>query len=237
MAVVPILSSALGISACSLIVAVANTALFRPLPVANGAGLMSISAQNLKTGEIGTAISYPDYREVSAARSLENVAAYFPMMPAAISTDGTEARRYWGTIATANYFDVAQPGFSLGRGFDASRDDRPGSPPVIVLSHHLWLSRFGGDPGAIGRAIVVNGRNTTVVGVAKPGFRGTDVAMVSDFWIPLSMRDAVVSMLPASQLDVFADRNANWLFGVGRLAAGATREQADAEVKVIARRL
>jgi putative ABC transport system permease protein len=236
-AVVPILSSALGISACSLIVAVANMALFRPLPVANGAGLMSISAQNLKTGEIGSAISYPDYRELSAARSLEKMAAYFPMMPAAISANGTEPRRYWGTIATANYFDAVKPGFSLGRGFEPSRDDRPGSPPVIVLSHHLWFSRFGGDPGAIGRAIIVNGRNTTVVGIARPGFWGTDVAMVSDFWLPMSMRDAVVSMLPANQLDVFADRNANWLFGVGRLARGVTREHADAEVKVIARRL
>ncbi len=60
-AIVPVLSSALGISACSLVVGIANVALFRPLPVEiPWAAPMSISAQNLRTGEAGGAMSYPD---------------------------------------------------------------------------------------------------------------------------------------------------------------------------------
>jgi putative ABC transport system permease protein len=74
-AIVPVLSSALGISACSLVVGIANVALFRPLPVENSAALMSIGAQNLKTGEAGSAMSYPDYRDLTKARSLTGVAA------------------------------------------------------------------------------------------------------------------------------------------------------------------
>jgi predicted permease len=236
-AIVPVLSSALGISACSLVVGIANVALFRPLPVADGARLMSISAKDLKTGEIGSAMSFPDYRDLTGTRSSENVAAYFPMVPVAISQDGTEARRYWGTIATANYFDVVRPGLALGRGFQSSRDDVPGSPAVVVLSHHLWQSRFGGDPGILGRDIVMNGRRVTVVGVAKAAFRGTDVAMVSDYWIPLSMRDIAIPMLPAGKVDIFGDRDAKWLFVAGRLPTGGSQEAAAAEVRVIAERL
>ena len=236
-AIVPVVSSALGISACSLIVGIANVALFRPLPVFDSSHLMSISAQNVRTSEIGSAMSYPDYRDLTAARSFENIAAYFPMTPAALSFDGTDARRYWGTVATANYFDVIRPGFALGRGFDPARDDKPGSPPVIVLSHPLWQSRFGADPALLGRTVIMNGRNVTVVGVTRPGFRGTEVAMVSDFWIPFSMRDVVLPLLPANKLDVFADRDAKWLFVAGRLAQNTSREQAESEAKVIADRL
>jgi hypothetical protein len=61
--------------------------------------------------------------------------------------------------------------------------------------------------------------------------------MISDFWVPLSMRDMATSMLPANQLDVFTDRDAKWLFVVGRLPVGGGRGQADAEAKVIAQRL
>ena len=125
-AIVPVLSSSLAISACSLIVGIANVALFRPLPVADSSRLMSIDAQNLKTGDVGSAMSYPDYLDLTTVRSFENSAAYFPMTPAALSFDGTEPRRCWGTIATANYFDVVRPGFALGRGFDRARDDTPG---------------------------------------------------------------------------------------------------------------
>ena len=236
-AIVPILSSAMGISACSLIVGVANVALFRPLPVAEGSGLMSITAQNVKTGEIGTAAAYPDYRDLTAARSFSSVAAYFPMAPAAISTESGEPHRYWGTIASANYFDTVRPSFLLGRGFDPSRDDVPGAPPVVVLSHHLWAAQFASDGGLIGREITMNRRRVTVIGVTSPGFRGTDVAMVSEFWIPLSMRGMLTSALPMDKTDFFADRDAKWLFVLGRLAKGSGREQASAELSAIARRL
>lgn len=237
LAAIPTLSTATGIGACSLIFAVANFALFRPLPVASGPALMSITGGNAKSGEVGNSISYPDFLDIRKARSFQNVAAYFPMMPAAISLNGSEPRRYWGTIASANYFDVVRCGLSLGRGFNAELDDTPGAPPVIVISHRLWTLRFGADPGVLGRTIVLNNRSLTVIGVAPPNFLGTDVALVSDFWIPFSLRDIVTPVLPASNLDNFADRDAQWLFALARLREGATTQQAAAELRVMARRL
>lgn len=236
-AIVPVLSSGLGIAACSLIVALANVALFRPLPVEDSVRLMSIAAQDVKTGETGGAISYPDYRDIAGARSFQDTTAYFPMVPVSLGREGAEARRQWGTLATASYFDVVRPGWFLGRGFDPARDNAPGAAPVIVLSYDLWQSRFGGDPGLVGRRILVNGLPTTVIGVTRRGFRGTEVAMVSDFWLPWSMRGLVTSLLPQAKLDIFSDRDAKWLFVAGRLGPNVDRARADAEMQVLARGL
>lgn len=159
LAAIPMLSTAVGIGACSLIFAVANFALCRPLPVASGSTLMSITGGNAKTGEAGNAISYPDFLDIGKSQSFLNTAAYFPMMPAALSFNGGEPRRYWGTIASASYFDV-------------------------VISHRLWISLFGADPGILNRTIVLNNHRVTVIGVAPSRFLGTEVGLVSDFWIP-----------------------------------------------------
>jgi predicted permease len=237
LAAIPMLSTAVGIGACSLIFAVANFALFRPLPVASGSTLMSITGGNAKTGEAGNAISYPDFLDISKSQSFLNTAAYFPMMPAALSFNGGEPRRYWGTIASANYFDVVRCGLSLGRGFNPDLDDTPGAPPVVVISHRLWASLFGADPGILNRTIVLNNHRLTVIGVAPPRFVGTEVGLASDFWIPFSLRDLVTPVLPASNLDNFADRDAQWLFGLGRLREGTTTEQGASELEVIAQRL
>jgi len=130
---------------------------------------------------------------------------------AAIAVNASEPRRYWGTIASANYFDVVSCGLSLGRGFDAELDDTPGAAPVVVIGHRLWIALFSADPGVLGRTIRLNNRSLTVIGVAPAHFVGTDVGLASDFWIPFSLRDLVNPVLPPSQLDNFADRDAQWL--------------------------
>jgi len=236
-AVIATLSTAVGIGACSLIFAVANFALFRPLPVPAPASLLSITGANARTGEAGNAISYPDFLDLAQASALRDSAAYFPMAPAAIALDGGQPRRYWGTIASANYFDVLGSGFFLGRGFNPAVDNSPGAPPVVILSHRLWTSYFGADRAIVGRAIRLNDRRVTVVGVASPGFLGTDVGLASDFWIPFSLRDLAAQLLPVSKLDLFADRNAQWLFVLGRLRRDITARQCAAQIATIAQRL
>ena len=85
-------------------------------------------------------MSYPDYRDLTPARSLAGVAAYFPMLPGALSQPGAEARRYWGTIASANYFDVLGVRPQLGRLFGPEVDR--GAAPQAILSDAFWASRF-----------------------------------------------------------------------------------------------
>lgn len=93
-----------------------------------------------------------------------------------------------GELVTGNYFDVLQVEPRLGRGFLPEEDATPGTHPVVVLSHRLWQSDFGSDPGIVGSEIRLNGRPYTVVGVAPPEFEGEVVPGIgTDLWVPLRM--------------------------------------------------
>lgn len=222
-------SSALGIGACSAIFAIFNVAVFRPLPAAEPGRLMSISEVDRRTGEAGNSLSYPDFQDLRASRSFEGIAAVDSRFPASVGLDG-DFERMWGALVTANYFSVTRPAFALGRGFDANRDDTPGEARVVVLTHRLWQSRFGGDPGILGRSIAINDRPARVVGVTKAGFTGTEAGIVSDFWIPFSMLDEIESRMGP----ITKNRRRHWLSAVGRLRSGVDARAARAELDVIA---
>ena len=228
-------SSALGIGACSVIFAILNFALFTILPVDEPGRLVRVSESDRRTGEIGSELSYPDFRDLRQARSFEDIAAADPRLPASIGSHG-DPQRYWGALVTANYFAVVKPRFALGRGFDATRDDTPGEPPVVVLSHALWNGSFGGDPTIVGRSIEVNKRRAMVIGVTAPGFRGTDVGIVPEFWIPFSMIDEH-RVFAGIVGRVMENRQRYWLSVVARLRPGADVHAAQSELDVIARRL
>jgi putative ABC transport system permease protein len=228
------LSAALGIGACSLIFGIANYALFRPLPVDDPSRLISISGMNLRRGKVGGSISYPDFEDLRQARSFQGMTAFFQFMPATISSNG-EPRRYWGSVATANYFQVVRPPFVIGGGFDPERDDRKGAPAVVVLSYQLWRSRFGSDRTVVGRNIELNGRKATVLGVTGPGFQGTEAMFFSDFWIPFSMLDSLAQAGMGG--DRLHDRGGQWLMAAGRLRDGFSEKTAAAEIEGIGRRL
>ncbi len=225
-------SSALGIGLCAVMFAILNVAIFRPLPVDQPGGLMSVSQSDRRTGDVGNELSYPDFLDLRGVRSFEGIAAYNPLLPVSMGGRG-DPERHWGSLATANYFAVVKPGFAAGRGFDARRDDTPGEPPVVVLSHDLWFRRFAGDREIVGRTISINNRAATVVGVTAAGFRGTDVGFVPEFWIPFSMIDVDrVHSGPARE-----NRQRYWLRAVARLRPGVDVTAAGAELDIVARRV
>jgi predicted permease len=225
-------SSALGIGACSAIFAIVNFALLQRLPVGEPERLLSLSERNVRTGDVGNQLSYPDFRDLRRARSFEGIAAADPLFSASLGLLG-DPQRHWGALVTANYFEVVRPGFAAGRGFDVNRDDTPGEPRVVVLSHHLWETRFQKNPGIVGRTLTMNGRPATVIGVTGAGFRGTEVAIVSEFWIPFSMIDE----LELRRGRVSENRRRHWLLGIARLRPGVDVQAARAELDVIAHTL
>jgi predicted permease len=228
------LSAALGIGACSMLFGLANHALNHPLPVDDAARLVSISGKNVRRGKAGVSISYPDFEDLRQARSLQGLTAFFQFMPATIASNG-EPQRYWGSVVTANYFDIVRPAFVVGRGFDADRDDRTGEIPKVVLSHGLWRSRFGSDREIVGRSIELNGQKVTVTGVTGPGFQGTEVMIYSDFWLPLSMLNSVSAGGKGDER--LGDRGSQWLMATGRLRDGVSERTAAAEIETIGARL
>ena len=122
---------------------------------------------------------------------------------------------------TASGFAVARTWPLFGR-YLLPDDDREGAPPVIVLSHQAWQSRFGSDPQIVGCTVQVSGVHHTVVGVMPEGFK---FPVTHLFWIPLRERPLKYERLQGPALSVF-----------GRLAPGATMESAQAELTIINQR-
>jgi len=229
-AAVATLSAALGIGACVTVFSLVNLAVFRPLPVAEPARLLTLSG--VKKGSPGGSMSYPEVRDIAARmRSFDGVACFAPFVSAGVRASGS-ARRHWGFLVSGNYFDVTRSAFALGRGFTPGEDDTPGAPARIVLAHALWRSRFDSDPSIVGRVIHVNKRAMTVVGVTAPAFRGTEVGVAPDFFLPLAQ---------ISELDPTVDNRgrltaygSQWLTGLARLRPGLDPRQAQAELKGVA---
>ena len=116
-----------------------------------------------------------------------------------------------------------------GRTFGPEDDRAPGANAVLVLSHSYWQRRFGGDPTLIGRSLTVEGRRYLVVGIAAPGFIGTEVGHGIDLWVPISMQaDFMPELLARSEM--------RWLFLIGRLKPGVALATAQAEVNLTLRR-
>ena len=221
-----LMTLALGIGANSTIFSMVSRFALYSAPVGNPATLMALHTTH--DGECCNHFSWPllaDLRE--QAHSFSGVAAYYELLPASIGGRG-EPERLWGQAATANFFDVAQLPMTLGRGF-ASNEERA---PVVVIGERLWRRRFGADPAVLGRAILLSGQPFTVVGVAPPGFRGVDLILDAEFWVPLHQVD---QLLPKTSN--YESRDYHWLVPIGRLKDGVTPAQAAAELDLIARRL
>jgi putative ABC transport system permease protein len=219
---VAVLCMGLGIGVCATLFASANPWLFRPLPYAQPERLMALRETLPHAGEgIRTEnLSPPDYRDwTTRSRTFEAFGA-FERIESNLSTD-EQPERVPGAQITASLFPMLGKEPVLGRGLTGD-EDRPGGPPVAVLGHGLWQRLFGGDPGAIGRTLKLDGIPHTVVGVMPPGFAFPEYAEV---WTPLRLG-------PGSQ-----DRGVHRLDVLARLGAGVTLEQARADLRRIAAEL
>jgi predicted permease len=178
-------------------------------------GYRSISYQNLR-----------DWRE--GVRSFEGITAQ-ALGEMSLRTTGP-AQRAWAVLAPANYFDVLHVRAALGRTFRPEEETQ--AAPVAVISHDLWQRTFAGDSGAVGRHIMLNGRDFTIIGVAAPQFGGAVVALGCDLWVPVTLLDIL-----SQEGGVLASRGANYFEGVARLKPGVTIEQARQEINAVHRRL
>jgi predicted permease len=223
---VAVVTLALGIGVNTVVFSMVNAFLLRPLPLVEDPSRLVV----LFTGgdrSFGVS-SYMDYLDfVERNRTLEGFAAYKPRLADLTQDDRTE--RVQAMMVTANYFDVLGVRPRLGRFFTAADDDEPGAETVAVLGHDLWQTGFGGDAGVLGRPVRLNGLAFTVIGVAPPGFRGTDLASRPQVFVPMMMQP---HLMPASGM-LLDQRGWGGILTVGRLANGVSLEQARDDVAVI----
>lgn len=222
-----VVSIGLGIAANATIFSMVSRFVLKPAPVGEPATLMS-----LHTTHDGDAccnsFSWPVFNDVKQqAQSFSGIAAFYELLPASISGKG-ESERVWGQSTTANFFDVAQIGMTMGRGFRSDEEHAP----VVVLGYRLWQRQFGGDAQILGKSVTLSGHPYTVVGVAPPAFRGLDLVLNCEFWVPLGQLDEL-----APHNSNYTSRDYHWLQAIGRIKPEVAQTQLAAEFKGIAQRL
>jgi predicted permease len=212
-AAVAVLTLALSIGANTAIFSLADAVLVRALPVHNPRDLVLLR-QLGPTGNIfpftaGAAVGLAASRDV-----LSGLAAFRPIQNTPVSVNG-ESELALAQLVSGNYHAVLGINTVLGR-----RLTEQDSEPVAVLSHRYWQRRFASDPNVVGRLLEMQGRSFTIVGVTPPEFFGTQPGRYIDVTAPLA---AQTTKMPP---------NARWLYLVGRLAPGVSREQAQAALRV-----
>jgi putative ABC transport system permease protein len=216
---VAVLTLALGVGATTAVFTLVDSVLLRALPYPASERILSVQHE-AQGGEMQMPISpglYLLYAE--HARSLSAIALHTPSVMN--FTGEGEAERVTGRAVTASLHDVLGVTPRLGRPLIPA-DNEPGAEPVVLLSHGLWQSRFGGDPEAVGRTVVMDGMSREIVGVMPRGFAFPDDE--AQFWVPQTMNPGASPVAFLSQ-------------GVARMAPGATLERVHGELEGIIARM
>lgn len=230
-----IASLALGIGANTLIFTFLNALFFKSLPVTEPDRLVALYSLDLEKRDL-VPLSYPDFEDLrrETGRVFSGLAVS-RNIPVAMSGDGGEPAQLQGQIVSGSYFEVLGIRPAAGRFFLRDEDATPGTHPVAVLSHNLWQSRFGSDPGAVNRTVRLNGLSFTVVGIAPPQFKGLSILdMPPDLWVPAAMHR---QLLKGPLADAVDRRGALVFSGVARLAPGASLDQARSLLSTLGLRL
>ncbi len=220
-AAVAVLTLALGIGANTAIFSALNTLLLRPLPVENAERLTFIVSLREGFDPFGTSfLEYTAYRDRSHSFASTGLAAERSFN---LIQQG-EPERVQGAAILPGYLSTLGVHPMIGRSF-TPEENNPGGPAVALMGYGLWKRRFGSDPHVIGRSLNLDGRSTTVIGILPATFDLPDAAGV---WIPLQTN---LDGLP------LAERAKHAYEMVARLKPGASLQQADADLKGIAREL
>ncbi len=228
---IAVVTLAIGIGANTAVFSIVNAMLFRARPVSRPEQLVELYVGDAANPYHNAA--YQDYQLFRAQKEIfADLAAYQVNQ---FKLGGAEdVEQIWGETVTGNYFQVLGVDPIRGRAFSPEEDQTPGTHPVAIISQSLWQRRFAGNPAVIGQRITLNQQSLTVIGVAPPQYTGMIRGLAIDVWVPVMM---IPQLDPEAGMSRLNSRGSQWLFQVGRLANGATLEQARARFEVISRQL
>jgi predicted permease len=217
-----IVTLALGIGANAVVFSVLNALILKPVNVPNAQNLYQV--QRFQSGPSQSYLDYLDLRDRN--RTFESMALIHIQGPMGVDSGGN-ASTAWSYMVSGNYFDTLGIQPYMGRFFHGSDEKGINSAPYVVLSYAYWLSRFDGDRGVVGRMVDINKHPLTVIGVAPPAFRGTELFFAPAFWIPI-VEEPVVQGYNSLQ---YRGNHSPWV--LGRLKPGVTPEQATADLNTL----
>src|SRR5580700_1499583 len=224
-AVTAVLTLALGIGANAVVFSVLNALILRPLNVPHPQDLFMVQRMFGKLPSPSQ--SYPDYLDLrDRNRTFDSLFTYNIMGPVGLDT-GENPTTAWPYLASGNYFDALGIRPYIGRFYHAADEHGMNSAPYVVLSYDYWHSHFNDDRGVVGRMVQINKHPFTIIGVAPPGFRGTELFFAPSLWIPI-----------VEQPTLQGEDNLKWrgnhsAFVVGRMRPGVTPAQALSDLNAI----
>jgi predicted permease len=236
---VVIVMLALGIGATTAMFSLYHQILLRPLPVPEPERLVNLAAPGPKPGgglqDVGLGnreaqFTYPMFRDLEKAQTgFTGIAASVDYLANLSFEDRPVSGRFY--MVSGNYFDVLSLRPALGRFIGPADEPQVGEAAVAVLSYEFWQRTFGGDAAVIGKTLTVNGTQLEVVGVAPEGFRGTNIGVRTDVFVPLTLAPKVMSGLLGPQM--FEARQGYWIYLFGRLKPGVSLESAAAQLNSV----
>jgi predicted permease len=219
-AVTAILTLALGIGANAVVFSVLNAVVLRPVNVPHAQNLYMVQRFQYPSQ------SYPDYLDLrDRNRTFESLVTFNIVGPVGVDTGGNPSTA-WPYTASGNYFDALGIQTYLGRFFHAADEHGMNSAPYVVLSYAFWHSHFHDDAGVVGRTVQINKHQFTIIGVAPPAFRGTELFFAPAMWIPMVEQPTIGG-------NNALNRGNHSGFVVGRLKPGVTAVQAAADLNSI----
>ena len=237
---------ALGIGACTSIFSVVNAVLLRPLPYSDAQRLVTVWGELRNRNVRDWPFSPPDYRDLrqQSTELFEDMAGFIPAGRTPISDTGAEPEQIRVGGATPNFFRVLGARVQLGRDFiddDATPEAQPPNqgppalgaaapprlPAIAIISHSLWMRRYGGDPNVIDKDVDLGGGRAHIVGVLAPDFEV--------LFPPRANVERLTDMWTAARFNFETANRNNVAFRViGRLKPGVTVQQAQTLVDRVA---
>jgi predicted permease len=229
-ALTAVFTLALAIGANAIVFSVLNALVLRPLNVPRPENLFMLERNY--GSETTPSESYPDYLDLrDRNRSFDSLVLYDIMGGVGLDAGHGNPSVVWPYMISGNYFDALGIQPYLGRFIHASEEHGPNSVPEIVLSYALWHSHFNGDPAAVGRTVQINKHPYTIIGVAPPDFRGTELFFAPDFWAP------IVDAHQIADWDSLEERGNHNAWAIGHLKPGVTPAAATSDLNTIANSL
>ncbi|MGA9463465.1 MAG: ABC transporter permease [Terracidiphilus sp.] len=216
-----IVTLALGIGANAVVFSVLNALILRPVNVPHAQNLYMVQRS------VSPSQAYPDYLDLrDRNRTFENLVTFMIIGPVGVNTGGNPSTA-WPYLTSGNYFDALEIQPYLGRFFHASDEKGNNSAPYVVLSYPYWRGHFLGDPRVVGQKVEINKHSFTILGVAPPAFRGTELFFAPAMWIPIIEQPTVMGF------NMLESRGNHSPMIVGRLRPGVTPAQATADLNAI----
>jgi putative ABC transport system permease protein len=216
---------ALGIGANTAIFSVVNAVLLKPLPYPNADRLVAVAENSLESPDIS--VAYPDYLDWREQNTVfEEMSARMPT--GGVINGGNEPERVIGRLVTPSFFATLGVQPMLGRAFSEA-ENKPGTPPVMVISHGLWQRQLGGASDVVGKSVNYNGDPWTVIGVMPAWFDFYGRTNINnDIFVPLGY---------LNNLEFMQDRNSHTVRVTARLKPGVSIEQARSELNALSARM